>query len=178
MAVTIVSQFVHTRKQSRPSCAGQVIEVARPCYSDFTPIIGLLNPDGKSWTKSADDFFRFFILDPQTPAHNLCVVQTQPSNKSSGPRRPDMPRNWTTYKMDGTGVGPSLRGDPANESSEYTRPRRKRNPPRKYVIQSTFGNARSPRSRKNRPCDGCRTRKTACVITSEPPCKHHPQDCH
>ncbi|PHH62266.1 hypothetical protein CDD82_2024 [Ophiocordyceps australis] len=42
--------------------------------------------------------------------------------------------------------------------------------PRKFVIQSTFGSARERRSRKNRPCDACRRRKTACVITSEPPC--------
>ncbi|PFH56702.1 hypothetical protein XA68_16117 [Ophiocordyceps unilateralis] len=42
--------------------------------------------------------------------------------------------------------------------------------PRKFVIQSTFGNPRERRSRKNRPCDACRRRKTACVITSEPPC--------
>ncbi|ODA83685.1 hypothetical protein RJ55_02200 [Drechmeria coniospora] len=41
---------------------------------------------------------------------------------------------------------------------------------RKFFIQSTFGNPRERRSRKNRPCDACRRRKTACVITSEPPC--------
>lgn len=43
--------------------------------------------------------------------------------------------------------------------------------PRKFTIQSQFGRARLPRSRKNRPCDACRRRKTACVIPSEPPCK-------
>ncbi|RSL74692.1 hypothetical protein CEP51_011486 [Fusarium floridanum] len=43
-------------------------------------------------------------------------------------------------------------------------------PPRKFTIRSKFGQARKPRSRKNRPCDACRRRKTACVITSEPPC--------
>ncbi|UZP34344.1 hypothetical protein NXS19_002160 [Fusarium pseudograminearum] len=42
--------------------------------------------------------------------------------------------------------------------------------PRKFSIRSNFGKARQPRSRKNRPCDACRRRKTACVITSEPPC--------
>ncbi|KAK1246026.1 hypothetical protein MKX07_005095 [Trichoderma sp. CBMAI-0711] len=42
--------------------------------------------------------------------------------------------------------------------------------PRKFTIQSQFGRPRQPRSRKNRPCDACRKRKTACVITSEPPC--------
>ncbi|KAM0483754.1 hypothetical protein ACHAPX_002250 [Trichoderma viride] len=42
--------------------------------------------------------------------------------------------------------------------------------PRKFTIQSQFGRARQPRSRKNRPCDACRRRKTACVIPSEPPC--------
>ncbi|KAH0489557.1 hypothetical protein TgHK011_009980 [Trichoderma gracile] len=41
--------------------------------------------------------------------------------------------------------------------------------PRKFTIQSQFGRPRQPRSRKNRPCDACRRRKTACVITSEPP---------
>jgi hypothetical protein len=45
--------------------------------------------------------------------------------------------------------------------------------PRKFTIQSQFGRPRQPRSRKNRPCDACRKRKTACVITSEPPCKSH-----
>lgn len=44
-------------------------------------------------------------------------------------------------------------------------------PPRKFTIRSKFGQARKPRSRKNRPCDACRRRKTACVITSEPPCE-------
>ncbi|KJZ78658.1 hypothetical protein HIM_02049 [Hirsutella minnesotensis 3608] len=44
--------------------------------------------------------------------------------------------------------------------------------PRKFAIQSTFGNPRERRSRKNRPCDACRRRKTACVITSGPPCLH------
>ncbi|GJC89773.1 putative transcriptional regulatory protein C25B8.11 [Colletotrichum liriopes] len=41
---------------------------------------------------------------------------------------------------------------------------------RKFKVQSEFGNARGWRSRKNRPCDVCRRRKTACVITSTPPC--------
>ncbi|KAL2817643.1 fungal-specific transcription factor domain-containing protein [Aspergillus granulosus] len=42
--------------------------------------------------------------------------------------------------------------------------------PRKFKISSIFGQARQPRSRKNRPCDTCRRRKTACVINVEPPC--------
>ncbi|GAO13405.1 hypothetical protein UVI_02014120 [Ustilaginoidea virens] len=42
--------------------------------------------------------------------------------------------------------------------------------PRKFVIQSTFGVPRERRSRKSRPCDACRRRKTACIITTEPPC--------
>ncbi|KAH3943072.1 hypothetical protein HBI56_101700 [Parastagonospora nodorum] len=42
--------------------------------------------------------------------------------------------------------------------------------PRKFTIQSNFGRARQHRSRKNRPCDVCRKRKTACIITIEPPC--------
>ncbi|ENH72741.1 Transcriptional activator protein DAL81 [Fusarium oxysporum f. sp. cubense race 1] len=46
--------------------------------------------------------------------------------------------------------------------------------PRKFSIRSNFGKARQPRSRKNRPCDACRRRKTACVITSEPPCEAPP----
>jgi hypothetical protein len=46
--------------------------------------------------------------------------------------------------------------------------------PRKFSIRSNFGKARQPRSRKNRPCDACRRRKTACVITSEPPCETRP----
>ncbi|KPM35108.1 hypothetical protein AK830_g11468 [Neonectria ditissima] len=41
---------------------------------------------------------------------------------------------------------------------------------RKYTIRSNFGHARQPRSRKNRPCDACRRRKTACVIPDKPPC--------
>ncbi|GJN86449.1 hypothetical protein PLIIFM63780_010029 [Purpureocillium lilacinum] len=53
--------------------------------------------------------------------------------------------------------------DPAATNAAHARSR-------KFVIQSTFGNPRERRSRKNRPCDACRRRKTACVITSEPPC--------
>ncbi|KAL2427591.1 hypothetical protein ABEF91_002113 [Exophiala dermatitidis] len=41
---------------------------------------------------------------------------------------------------------------------------------RRFRIQSEFGNARQWRSRKNRPCDTCRRRKTACVIEDKPPC--------
>ncbi|OAA55792.1 fungal specific transcription factor domain-containing protein [Niveomyces insectorum RCEF 264] len=46
-------------------------------------------------------------------------------------------------------------------------PRSKR---RRFRIQSDFGRARQWRSRKSRPCDACRRRKTACVIDTEPPC--------
>lgn len=45
------------------------------------------------------------------------------------------------------------------------------NPSRKYTIRSNFGQSRTPRSRKNRPCDACRRRKTACVIPNKPPCE-------
>ncbi|KAK1463052.1 hypothetical protein CCUS01_08457 [Colletotrichum cuscutae] len=41
---------------------------------------------------------------------------------------------------------------------------------RRLKVPSEFGQARQSRSRKNRPCDACRKRKTACVITSTPPC--------
>ncbi|GKT44730.1 uncharacterized protein ColSpa_04911 [Colletotrichum spaethianum] len=40
---------------------------------------------------------------------------------------------------------------------------------RRFKVQSEFGNARGWRSRKNRPCDVCRKRKTVCVITTAPP---------
>ncbi|KAL4874957.1 fungal-specific transcription factor domain-containing protein [Aspergillus karnatakaensis] len=43
-------------------------------------------------------------------------------------------------------------------------------PPRRFKVRSSFGQTRQPRSRKNRPCDVCRRRKTACVINGEPPC--------
>ncbi|KAJ5619468.1 hypothetical protein N7510_003452 [Penicillium lagena] len=42
---------------------------------------------------------------------------------------------------------------------------------RSFKIKSSFGEARKWRSRKNRPCDTCRRRKTACVIETEPPCR-------
>ncbi|EXJ81591.1 hypothetical protein A1O1_07655 [Capronia coronata CBS 617.96] len=41
---------------------------------------------------------------------------------------------------------------------------------RRFRIQSEFGRARQWRSRKSRPCDTCRRRKTACVIEDRPPC--------
>ncbi|KAF6823969.1 hypothetical protein CPLU01_11106 [Colletotrichum plurivorum] len=41
---------------------------------------------------------------------------------------------------------------------------------RKFKVQSGFGSARQWRSRKNRPCDTCRRRKTVCIIESAPPC--------
>ncbi|EXJ82430.1 hypothetical protein A1O3_06243 [Capronia epimyces CBS 606.96] len=41
---------------------------------------------------------------------------------------------------------------------------------RRFRVQSEFGSARQWRSRKNRPCDTCRRRKTACVIEDRPPC--------
>ncbi|KAF3056693.1 Transcriptional activator protein [Trichoderma lentiforme] len=57
----------------------------------------------------------------------------------------------------------------AIDSMPRQQSRRRRRPPRKFVIKSTFGNPRRPRSRKNRPCDACRKRKTACVIATDPP---------
>ncbi|KAF9890510.1 hypothetical protein FE257_005915 [Aspergillus nanangensis] len=42
---------------------------------------------------------------------------------------------------------------------------------RSFKIRTRFGTAREWRSRKNRPCDVCRQRKTACIIESHPPCK-------
>ncbi|KAH0841262.1 putative Zn(II)2Cys6 transcription factor (Eurofung) [Fonsecaea pedrosoi] len=41
---------------------------------------------------------------------------------------------------------------------------------RRFRIRSEFGLARQWRSRKNRPCDACRRRKSACVIEDRPPC--------
>ncbi|KAI1619080.1 fungal-specific transcription factor domain-containing protein [Exophiala viscosa] len=41
---------------------------------------------------------------------------------------------------------------------------------RHFKIHSNFGSARQWRSRKNRPCDVCRRRRTACVIEDRPPC--------
>lgn len=46
---------------------------------------------------------------------------------------------------------------------------------RTFKIRTKFGNARQWRSRKNRPCDTCRRRKTACIIESSPPCKSRPK---
>ncbi|ERT01309.1 hypothetical protein HMPREF1624_02552 [Sporothrix schenckii ATCC 58251] len=43
---------------------------------------------------------------------------------------------------------------------------------RKFRIQSKFGEPRQWRSRKSRPCDACRKRKTACVIDTQPPCRY------
>lgn len=54
--------------------------------------------------------------------------------------------------------------------SDAASPQR-RLPRRSFRIQSEFGSARQWRSRKNRPCDTCRKRKTACVIKDRPPCK-------
>uniref|UniRef100_A0A8H7K7C7 Zn(2)-C6 fungal-type domain-containing protein n=1 Tax=Bionectria ochroleuca TaxID=29856 RepID=A0A8H7K7C7_BIOOC len=39
-----------------------------------------------------------------------------------------------------------------------------------FRVRSQFGGARAWRSRKSRPCDACRRRKTACIIESAPPC--------
>ncbi|RDW92740.1 Zn(II)2Cys6 transcription factor domain-containing protein [Aspergillus mulundensis] len=47
-----------------------------------------------------------------------------------------------------------------------TSPRR-----RSFKIKTKFGAARQWRSRKNRPCDACRRRKTACIIETVPPCR-------
>lgn len=46
--------------------------------------------------------------------------------------------------------------------------------PRKLHIETRFGRARRLRSRKDRPCDACRHRKSACVITVRPPCRPLP----
>ncbi|KAG6001049.1 hypothetical protein E4U21_004760 [Claviceps maximensis] len=59
--------------------------------------------------------------------------------------------------------GTADRLEPVSEPGAHGRPR-------KFVIQSTFGVPRERRSRKSRPCDACRRRKTACIITTEPPC--------
>ncbi|GAD93340.1 fungal specific transcription factor domain-containing protein [Paecilomyces variotii No. 5] len=51
---------------------------------------------------------------------------------------------------------------------------------RKIHIETRFGRARRSRSRKDRPCDACRHRKSACVITVQPPCRYcegKGQDC-
>ncbi|KAJ6438448.1 hypothetical protein O9K51_09040 [Purpureocillium lavendulum] len=40
-----------------------------------------------------------------------------------------------------------------------------------FRVRSEFGGARQWRSRKSRPCDACRRRKTACIIESSPPCR-------
>ncbi|KAL4982920.1 fungal-specific transcription factor domain-containing protein [Aspergillus falconensis] len=42
---------------------------------------------------------------------------------------------------------------------------------RSFKIKTRFGAARQWRSRKNRPCDACRRRKTACIIETVPPCR-------
>ncbi|KAL4978847.1 fungal-specific transcription factor domain-containing protein [Aspergillus desertorum] len=42
---------------------------------------------------------------------------------------------------------------------------------RSFKIKTRFGAARQWRSRKNRPCDACRRRKTACIIETTPPCR-------
>ncbi|KAG6037755.1 hypothetical protein E4U41_004810, partial [Claviceps citrina] len=57
---------------------------------------------------------------------------------------------------------PADQFEPGSEAGAHVRPR-------KFVIQSTFGVPRERRSRKSRPCDSCRRRKTACIITTEPP---------
>ncbi|EFY92949.1 fungal specific transcription factor domain-containing protein [Metarhizium acridum CQMa 102] len=60
-------------------------------------------------------------------------------------------------------------GRSSGERSEGVSDPGTQNRPRKFVIQSTFGVPRERRSRKSRPCDACRRRKTACIITTEPP---------
>ncbi|WAO88914.1 Zn(2)-C6 fungal-type domain-containing protein [Fusarium falciforme] len=39
-----------------------------------------------------------------------------------------------------------------------------------FRVRSEFGGSRTWRSRKSRPCDACRGRKTACIIETAPPC--------
>jgi hypothetical protein len=87
------------------------------------------------------------------------------SNRTSLRRRPDFFLPHYSPINRGSRQPILLMASPAPE----TRDRRGRN--RKFTVQSRFGLARTPRSRKNRPCDVCRRRKTACIITTEPPCK-------
>ncbi|KAL3425162.1 hypothetical protein PVAG01_04443 [Phlyctema vagabunda] len=42
---------------------------------------------------------------------------------------------------------------------------------RRIKLETRFGSARQSRSRKDRPCDLCRNRKSACVISVKPPCR-------
>lgn len=44
-------------------------------------------------------------------------------------------------------------------------------PRRKIKLETRHGASRESRSRKDRPCDACRSRKSACVIAVKPPCK-------
>ncbi|KAH6666699.1 fungal-specific transcription factor domain-containing protein [Halenospora varia] len=42
---------------------------------------------------------------------------------------------------------------------------------RKIKLETRHGGSRESRSRRDRPCDICRTRKSACVIAVKPPCR-------
>ncbi|CZR60691.1 uncharacterized protein PAC_10587 [Phialocephala subalpina] len=44
-------------------------------------------------------------------------------------------------------------------------------PRRTIKLETRFGSSRESRSRKDRPCDVCRHRKSACVIAVKPPCR-------
>ncbi|EGE07324.1 hypothetical protein TEQG_06232 [Trichophyton equinum CBS 127.97] len=46
-----------------------------------------------------------------------------------------------------------------------------------FQIETRFGGARELKSRKDRPCDACRQRKTACVIVTKPPCRFCESKC-
>ncbi|KAK2871701.1 hypothetical protein FQN49_002909 [Arthroderma sp. PD_2] len=46
-----------------------------------------------------------------------------------------------------------------------------------FQIETRFGGARELKSRKDRPCDACRKRKTACVIVTKPPCRFCESKC-
>ncbi|KAJ9272880.1 transcriptional regulator family: Fungal Specific TF [Paecilomyces variotii] len=56
--------------------------------------------------------------------------------------------------------------------ADGSHPIKEEGPKRKIHIETRFGRARRSRSRKDRPCDACRHRKSACVITVRPPCRY------
>ncbi|KAH6668152.1 putative Zn(II)2Cys6 transcription factor [Plectosphaerella plurivora] len=64
------------------------------------------------------------------------------------------------------GGAPAASASSASPAASSSHPDKRR----KFTIQSDFGQARGFRSRKSRPCDTCRKRKTACKIDTAPPC--------
>lgn len=124
-----------------------------------------------TWTRSKSCFAAAFAEPRESALLCLCLFSPSPPtvrrrrNSSPQPRPARSPDAARTTRSPSTarvthdmlsGAGPLAQGQAR---------------PRKFTIQSQFGRARQPRSRKNRPCDACRRRKTACVIPSEPPCK-------